>query len=231
LRFKENSICIFLLLSIFACVLYAQDESIPKPKPRAKSNQTTTHAKKETINGADNDAGNGRTMANPKRDVAPSTVPLDVTMRFIEDKLNDIGEVTFLVSWQDVTSANQEANKIAIRVSQVIAIANQCSIRLNWRATSDGTGVSEADLIIPLGDVQSVTVKPWLSYQTERNAELGAPNHIATSVNPNITALLVRLSRNRLDVFPFTESSEANRVANALNHATELCGGAQKDPF
>ncbi|MGO9304995.1 MAG: hypothetical protein ACLP3R_15090 [Candidatus Korobacteraceae bacterium] len=172
-----------------------------------------------------------------QQSVAPPPKPADsgpslaVTMQFIQDKLNDIGKVNFVTFFQNTADGSTGTNAFTNEVSNVVADQNQCRISLHWKVTKDGSVTQDMDAWFSLRDVQNIVVKPYAQYQSEVNASSGNPNLICTSINPPLTALLVRRPHGVVNMFPFTDADTADRVAKALTHAVELCGGGNKEPF
>jgi hypothetical protein len=169
--------------------------------------------------------------------VAPPPKPADsgptlaVTMQFIQGKLSDIGKVNYVGFYQNTTDGSTFSNTYTNAVSNVFADQSQCRISYHWTTTTDGVPKEDANHWIPLNDVQNIVVKPFAQYQTEMNAIGGLPNFITTSTNPPLTALVVRRPHGLENWFPFTDADLADRVAKAITHAIELCGGGNKEPF
>lgn len=198
---------------------------------------------------------------------AGSGPSLAATMQFIQDKLNDLGMVSFVVFLQDTSSGNTWTANATNEISNVVADQNQCRISYHWRGTDIGalsanqaaprrmkkidafaavfplmlaaerrangkTTYQDEDLAFSLRDVQEIVVKPFEQHGTERLAKNGSPNVIVTSTSPSITALVVRRSHREENVFLFTDADLADRVAKAMLHAVELCGGGKgPEPF
>ncbi|HTV51464.1 MAG TPA: hypothetical protein VME21_09760 [Steroidobacteraceae bacterium] len=80
-------------------------------------------------------------------------------------------------------------------------------------------------------EAKTVVVEPTTQRLNSLNAQLGNPNLITTSTTPTTTSLEVRFPRNVVAYFEFTDPRLADRVARALTHAIELCGGGNQDPF
>ncbi|MGD0445551.1 MAG: hypothetical protein ABSA39_16570 [Edaphobacter sp.] len=174
---------------------------------------------------------------NAQKTVAPPPKPTDsgpslaATMQFLQEKLNGIGKVSFVSFQHNTTSGEDNINTFTEEVTNVIADANQCRITFHWKATRDGATMSDIDAGVPLRDAQDVVIEPLAQNLNEVNAAAGNPNLIASSTNPPLTALLVRRPHGGVNFFPFTDSQLADRVAKAMTHAIELCGGGNKDPF
>jgi hypothetical protein len=174
---------------------------------------------------------------NAQKAVAPPPKPADsgpslaVTMQFLQDKLADIGKVTYVIFSQNTTDGSTFSNTFTNEVSNVVADPNQCRISYHWKDTRDGATMHDIDAGFLLRDVQDVVVKPYLQYQNEVNASAGSPNIVTTSTNPPLTALLVRRPHGLSNLLPFSDADLADRVAKAFTHAVELCGGGNKEPF
>jgi hypothetical protein len=74
-------------------------------------------------------------------------------------------------------------------------------------------------------------VQPLEQELTQYWAQIGQPNIIYNTVNPSVTALVVRQTPSNFKSILFSDPSLADRMAKALVHAIELCGGGNKDPF
>jgi hypothetical protein len=186
--------------------------------------------------------------AVPQQPVAPPPPPrpaagpsLAVTMQFIQDKLNDNGKASWIDSTQGVLGALTDT--VTHETSNIVADQSQCRISYHlftkhtapyrWVPTSDGKnnkGVVES--FFSLRAVQEIVVKPWEQYETEWLAKNGHPDTTVTSVNPPMTVLVVRQPHGVENVFTFTDAALADRIAKAMVHAVELCGGGKtEEPF
>jgi hypothetical protein len=180
--------------------------------------------------------------------VAPSPTPqptasgpsLAVTMQFIQDKLNDNNKASWIDSTQGVLGAVPDT--VTHEISNVVADQSQCRISYHlftkhsasyrWVPTSDGKNNKGEDSSFSLRAVQEIVVKPWEQFETEWLAKNGHPDTTVTSVNPPMTALVVRQPHGVENVFTFTDAALADRLAKAMVHAVELCGGGKtEEPF
>jgi hypothetical protein len=207
---------------------------------------------------------------DPLPQPAVSGPPLTVTMQFIQDKLSDLGQISFVVFLQSTNQGNTWTATVTNEIGNVIADQNQCRISYHWKGTDlealpaggiaprrkyeivphidDFTDVyplmleadrrtnskafRDMDYVFSLRTVQEIVVKPYEQYGTDRLAKNGHPDTIVTATNPPITALVVRQPHGVENVFIFTDASLADRVAKAMVHAVELCGGGKgEEPF
>lgn len=168
--------------------------------------------------------------AQPPADNGPS---LAATMQFIQEKLNSLGKVSWTEFRQNASDGMSFNINFSNDTRNVVAEPSQCRISYH-RTTANWNGAIDLDAnsSFALHDVQEIVLKPLERSETEGIAKSGSPNIIVTSTSPAITALVVRLPHTNEYTFLFTDANLANRVAKALTHAAELCGGGQKsEPF
>ncbi|HME57481.1 MAG TPA: hypothetical protein VKF63_04025 [Terracidiphilus sp.] len=184
----------------------------------------------------------GGTPASPPAAGAPtnSGPSLAETMKFIQEKLNGLGKVAFIDFRQNASSGSTWTSTFTNEISNVVADQNQCRISYHWKLTNDGETYKDKNSVFSLRDAQEIVVKPLEQYETEFYAKNGYPNSIVTSTSPHMTALEVRLPRgeenfflfSEVNTFLFADADLADRVAKAMVHAVELCGGGPKpEPF
>jgi hypothetical protein len=177
----------------------------------------------------------------------PSAVPVDngpslaETMQFIQDKLNDIGKIAFIAILQDTSNESNGSTwnqTIQNEISNVITDQNQCRISYHWKTTNQGspywekrirTSKDENDVFL-MRDVHEIVLKPFEQDRNELYAKMGS-SAIVLSTIPSITVLVVRRAHGEENTFYFNEVDLADRVAKAMLHAVELCGGGNKDKF
>lgn len=156
---------------------------------------------------------------------------LAATMQFIQDKLNDLGRVSFVEFFQDTNDGSTSTTTDTNEITNVFADPVQCRISYHRRTTEDGRLYKDVNSTFSLRDVQNITVMPHEKANNEWNAQQGRPNLITTSTNPPIAELSAHRPHGAEDYFYFIDADLADRVARALTHAVELCGGGNKEPF
>ena len=162
---------------------------------------------------------------------ADSGPSLAETMQFLQDKLNDHGKASFVEFLQDVNTGPAGNFTITIETSSLLGDQSQCRISYHRKMAFNGKTLLDENQAFSLREVQEIVVKPWEKYQDETLAKNGTPNYTVTSSNPPITLLQVRRLHGEENVFLFTDADLADRVAKAMLHAVELCGGGNKDKF
>ena len=177
------------------------------------------------------------------RDSAPAVQPpaaapadsgptLAETMQFIQAKLNEFGKVSFVAFFQNTDDGSTWTITFTSEYSNIVADQNQCRISYHWKATDHDHGktVKDENDVFSLRDVQDIVVRPTEQANTERNARNGHPI-IETSTSPPVVELQARSPHGEDNFFTFTDADLADRVAKAMLHAVELCGGGNKEKF
>jgi hypothetical protein len=169
--------------------------------------------------------------------VAPPPKPadggptLEVTMRFVEDKLNEVGPISYSATWQNQTNNTSGGNQFTVAATAVEADAGGCKIAYHWRSVRDGQTTRDSDYWFGLNAVREVVVRSGDEHLKKVNEDAGQPQVVAHVEPPHWVVVLRRGGRSE-NVFVFKDEVMANRVARALLHAVDLCGGGKKDePF
>ena len=170
-------------------------------------------------------------------DPQPAGVPaasgptLAETMQFIQEKLNDLGKIAWVEFNQDATNGGTSTDTMTNETSNVVADANQCRISYYRKGAQNGKITRDENRAFLLRDVQEIVVKPLEQFENEWLAKNGHPELVVTSTNPPMTVLVLRQPHGEDYTFRFTDANLADRVAKAMLHAVELCGGGNKDKF
>ena len=169
------------------------------------------------------------------QDVPPPPKPADDgpsladTMKFIEEKLGSIGQVNYVAYNHDNTAGTNGTNKFSSEASNVRASVQSCLIGYHWRDIEEGEVLNDMDVWFPLKDVQEVVVQTMEQDLKETSSKAGHPEY-SIRVDPPVFVIAVK-RKNGGNPFVLYDESLANRIAKALVHAVELCGGGNKDPF
>ncbi len=155
---------------------------------------------------------------------------LAATMQFIQDKLNEQGKAAFVEYRQNTRDGSTLTVTIVNEISNVVTDPGQCSISYHRQATQDGSIYKNENDAFSLREVQEIVIRPFEQHETEYFAGTGA-NIAVTSTTPPVTVLMVHRPHGEMNFFDLTDSALADRLAKALTHAVELCGGGNKEPF
>lgn len=171
--------------------------------------------------------------------VPPPPKPLDsgpsleTTMKFIQDKLGEVGKVNWVANYNDSATGRDWVEQWSVGQTKVLADASACRISSHYRSTKDGRPSADKESSFSLRDVEDVVILRWEQHIQVLNADAGHASYSGTAT-PAVFVLKVRQPRGRWTVFFFPEEEMANRVARAMVHAVELCsegGGKTPEPF
>jgi hypothetical protein len=156
---------------------------------------------------------------------------LGVTMKFIQDKLNEMGTVNFAGYVHDASNNSDGVQKFSATISNVAANPSACTLSYHRLVFNNGSREHNENVFINLRDVQSIAVLPdeqdWQMYLVRNGETTKTVKDV-----PDISALVIKLPGGRDPTIRFYEQELADRVAKALVHAVELCGGGPKpEPF
>jgi hypothetical protein len=133
-------------------------------------------------------------VAQQKKAVPPPPKPkdegpsLEVTMKFIQDKLNDLGGVSFMTFANQTTDNTTFSHRWTFELSKVVADPADCSIRYHEKLTLDGKSVgndgksaNEVDITVPLAAAENIQVEPFEQFENKDYVLQGHPEWVATA--------------------------------------------------
>lgn len=161
-------------------------------------------------------AGDGQTFAE--------------TLSFIETKLNGEGAVNWTSTLRD-TKANTTGNPtlMSYAVSNLAQGKGACMLSFHFKLTADGKMVREGSGLLNFRRIEKVEGNGLQEDLVKVHTTAGHPE-LVESISPKIYELTVSGEENRTAYLPFADEELAKRIARAMSHAAELCGG-NKDIF
>jgi hypothetical protein len=174
--------------------------------------------------------------ARAQQNVPPPPKPADSgpsladTMNFIQDKLNDL-KVTYMSYGHDNVAGTDFTNKFTDEYTKVVADPGACQIRYHYKDLRDGGVTVDTDPWFNLKAVANIVVMSREQALKQIDSAAGHPEY-SYKIDPPMFVLHVVRTDKALHDFTFPEEDLANRVAKAMVHAVELCGGGSKpEPF
>jgi hypothetical protein len=150
-------------------------------------------------------------------------------MQFIQENAAE-GKLSYTAFVTDTSQQGVEwSNRFTVETSNLVADPGACRITYHWRAEVNGKLVDDADYSLALKDVKEILVLPQAQNLNQVDSLNGHPDW-NSRISPNLFTLIARRPRGVVNVFLFSDEEMANRVAKAITHAVELCGGG-KDAF
>jgi len=129
--------------------------------------------------------------------LADNSPSLEVTMKFIQDKLNDFGSVVSTDQIHDNAQGNDWSLQYAFHTTNLIANPSACSIGYHQKLEENGTVRSDYRAAFLLKDVANVEVEPLL----DRGVVQGHPSW-SIKMDPSI--------------FYFESHTQSRKVADRL---------------
>lgn len=156
---------------------------------------------------------------------------LEVTMQFIQDKLNAAGEVKFAGYVHDASNDSDGVQSFSSTTSNVVANPGACSLSYHRLVFNNGRKEHNENVFISLRDVDRISVLPdeqdWQMYLIKTGDTAKTVHDV-----PNISVLNITLKNGSDHSIRIYEREMADRIAKAMVHAVELCGGGPKpEPF
>ena len=162
---------------------------------------------------------------------AAGTPSLADTLHFIEGKLNDNAAVNYRgISENADGSPVGTPISLSQRVTQAAADPSSCRVRFNWRFTSNGNVTIGKREVISFRRVEKLEMATEQDAVNRERAQVGQTASIYRT-EPVVYLLTVTYLGGEFLRLYFSDEEIANRVAKAMLHAVELCGGGSKDPF
>ncbi len=152
------------------------------------------------------------------------------TMKFIQDKLNESGQVHFAASIADGTGADPANLSIVEAWANVAAIAAACRISYHTSLAENGGAAVGEDATLAAWEIEKIEVLPMDQFFALAAAKAGRPQW-TVQVQPPVSVLRTQLHGGGFAAFAFYDADLADRMAKAMVHAVELCGGGNKEPF
>jgi hypothetical protein len=164
-------------------------------------------------------------LGAPASALAQSAAGLDETLNFIRDQIAAQGQVNVSVSNRDPATGQSWVNQTSQEGTNVAVDVGDCKINLHWRTVYNGKVDFDGDGWIPFRQVDHVTVLSLDDYFAHVNAANG---HSAwtSEASPPMTVVTSVRSDGVENIFYFQDSDLANRVAQAMRRAVELCGAS-----
>ena len=172
-----------------------------------------------------------QTPVPPPPQPADNGPSLAVTMQFIQDKMNEQGKIDYTLYTHD-NSNGEDWPVYQISIQATNAVANPATCRITWhKVTTNGGKVGiDRDLSLDLRDVLTIEVRTS-TYEAKMEDTANGHPALDKKQEPPYFAVTARLKGNKETPLFFSSEEMANRVAKAMVHAVELCGGGNKEPF
>lgn len=157
---------------------------------------------------------------------------LATTMQFIQDKMNEQGKINYaLYTHDNAKGEDWPVYQISIQASNVIADPATCRITWHKVTTNGGKVGIDSDFSLDLRNVLAFEVRTS-TYEAKMEDTANGNSNLDKRQDPPYFAVTAKLKGNTEAPLFFSSEEMANRIAKAMVHAVELCGGGEnKEPF
>ena len=161
---------------------------------------------------------------------AQSAPTLDKTFGFVRDRIAEQGLINFASTTHDPAGGQTWDNLFTAEASAVVRDTAACTVDFHWHTSVDGKTAQDLGSTIQFKMVSSVAVTSLDDDIARLNADGGHAAWV-TKMRPTIWVLLARKSNGHTNTVDFRDRDMAERVAKAMRHAAQLCGGSKSQPF
>jgi hypothetical protein len=148
------------------------------------------------------------------------------TMKEIQDGLNDAGPVSYVLKYHNDSTGEDKSMPYKVETSKVTADPNTCFLIYEQR-TFLNAAHRDTGSVVQLRGVKRIFVR---TMEQEVNSSGIFTDHPEVSVKSSPPVFVVEPERpgsNERSAFFFLNDAQANKMAKALIHAAELCGGGK----
>jgi hypothetical protein len=171
-----------------------------------------------------------QTAVPPPPKPAADGPSLAATMQFIQTKLSERGRINFAVYTHDNADGKDYIDQYSGEATNIVADPAACTISYHRNVKKNGVVLADDNASFSLRDVQDLAVMPEEQDIRSAYAASGHPTW-DPRVDPPLFLVVARRTGNQANGFYFPSEELANRIAKAMVHAVELCGGGNKEPF
>jgi hypothetical protein len=150
------------------------------------------------------------------------------TFKFIAEKVNQQGTVNVAGYVHDnATNKDSLVRESWEQSKLMIDPHKKCKMSYHKRIVVNGTTSEDADFWAVLGGVDKVEVLP-IEQAWKRFDSRAGNTTLSYKADPAVSVVRVNVHDGSYLDFAFYEEDMANRVAKALGHAVDLCGGGKE---
>jgi len=161
---------------------------------------------------------------------AQSGPSLAVTLDFIAGKINAQGTFRYASTVTDTSGAVAPfTNQYVTTETNAAPDTTACRVTYHYKRVQDGKTVYDQAFWIPFGELVDVQVMSMEQNLRTGDAENGHASWMSQVSPPVFVVRSVR--KDGGNELIFTDEAMADRVAKAIAHAAQLCGGLKPEAF
>ena len=160
----------------------------------------------------------------PSSKPASSNPSLDSTLKLIQKKVNEQGEIRYTMTSRNTVSGETVQDKYVVETSNATADAHSCTLRVDARMLLNGRTQAQGRPVVQFRDITSVAVKTQSQAIEEKTARAGVTQWKG-KITPESYIVQAFQSDALSGMFFFREQETANLVAKNISRVIESCGG------
>jgi len=146
-----------------------------------------------------------------------------------------LGKVNFIVFVTNTTDQSTGQHHQTRELTNV-RFSSPCALSYHYSTTLDDKAPLTPDVTIPFTAIESIVVEQAERYYSEINAKIGHPEWVVSTTQPQTFVLrLIPIKKPDFDTdwitFYLQDANLTDRLAKAMTHLVELCGGGNRDPY
>jgi hypothetical protein len=146
------------------------------------------------------------------------------TMKEIQDGLNNVGPVGYVLKYHNDTTGEDKPMSYRVETSKVSADPNTCFLIYEQR-TFLNAAHQDTGSVVQLTGVKRIVVRTMEQEVKDSSILTDHPGFSVQSSPPVFVVEPVRVDSNEKSAFFFLNHAQADKMAHALIHAAELCDG------
>jgi hypothetical protein len=218
----------FCLICLVSSGSRGQQSPPARPKPAAQGSAAPQPASPPAK--PVGDASRAPQPVAPPPKPAADAPSLEVTMKFIQDKMSDIGPLTYSLGSRVIeTNSGPDPILYSDELSNIMADPQRCTVSYHYHSASreEDPKPLDLDMVLDLKEVKKITVQPAEQSMNDMSA-----GKVVWTFRPAIFTVNVYQRDKKVNFFQLGDEELANRLARAINHAVELCTPDKKpEPF
>lgn len=143
-------------------------------------------------------------------------------LAFIADKVDSEGRINVLAQFHDAAADRDLVEQLSYEASDATIDPNRCRISFQWHAGQDGKETADQNRTIELRLAKSIGVETVDQALTDLNAAAGYPFPVHAQPQAYVVHIALWGSGSGDNLY-FRDKDMAARVAEAAQHALELC--------
>jgi hypothetical protein len=162
----------------------------------------------------------------PSQRAPGDSASLKTTMKLIEDKINEQGEIRYTMISQNTSNGGTVTDQYAVETSHAVADASTCTLQVDAHMVMNGKTQAQGRAGFRFRDLTRLAVKTQSQLIDERTAKAGVTGWKG-KIAPESYVLQAFQSGSLSGLLFFRDQDAATVAGQAISRAIGLCGGGK----